>query len=66
MKVIALKSFVSNMPNGHKYRAEVGDELDMPAGADWLEADLVELIAPETPKAKPVPVVATPRQRKRS
>lgn len=61
MKVRALKSFVANMPNGHKYRAEIGDVLEMPSGADWLTAGLVEAVVLD-PKPESKSVNRSPRR----
>ena len=45
MKVRALVGFVATI-DGVKYRAQAGDELLLPDGADWLRAGLVEKVAP--------------------
>lgn len=60
MMVKALNSFVGSV-NGIKYRVAAGDVLELPAGADWLRAGLVEVVAePEAPE-----VVAEPEAPKR-
>lgn len=52
MKVKALVSFVSTLDNV-KHRIQAGQEFDLPKGADWLGAGLVELVEPEEkPAAK--------------
>lgn len=47
VKVRGLTGFVSTI-DGVKYRVQAGDELDLPEGADWLKAGLVEQV--EAPK----------------
>ncbi len=42
-RVKAKVSFVARIGD-RVYRAQAGDELDMPAEADWLKADLVEAV----------------------
>jgi hypothetical protein len=51
MQVKALVSFVSNL-NGKKYRVQAGDELELPKGADWLAAGLVEALDQPSPKGR--------------
>ena len=48
MKVKALKSFVSTI-DSVKHRIQEGDVFDLPKGADWLTAGLVEMVAAEKP-----------------
>lgn len=43
MKVIAKRAFVDTI-DGVKYRPEVGETIDMPAGADWIQAGLVDQV----------------------
>lgn len=45
MKVLALISFVATI-DGVKYRVKAGDELELPKGADWLQAGFVEKVTP--------------------
>ena len=45
MKVKVLIGFVSTI-EGIKYRVQAGDELELPKGADWVKAGLVEPVAP--------------------
>lgn len=45
MKVKALIGFVGTVA-GTKHRVQAGDELEMPKGADWLDAGLVEQVTP--------------------
>jgi hypothetical protein len=52
MKVIALISFVSRI-DGQAYRANEGDELEMPKGADWVKAGLAKKKPAARKKAKP-------------
>ncbi len=61
MKVKALNSFVGTV-NGIKYRVAAGDVLDLPDGADWLRAGLVE-VEPE-PEAEPTPEAPKPARKK--
>ena len=51
MKVRALIGFVSTI-DGVKHRIQEGDEFDLPKGADWLSAGLVELVEGDKPAAK--------------
>lgn len=46
MKVKALISFVGYDGQGKKWRVSEGDELELPAGVDWLEKGLVEALTP--------------------
>lgn len=43
MRVIARTGFVATH-DGKKYRVQAGDEIEMPAGADWLACELVEAV----------------------
>lgn len=44
MRVRAVVSFVSTF-GGRNYKANRGDVLEMPAGADWLSSGLVQVVA---------------------
>lgn len=52
MRVKAVTSFVATI-GGVKYRVQAGDELEMPKGADWLQAGFVE--AADQPSPQPSP-----------
>lgn len=80
MRVHAFKSFVA-VVNGRKYRVCEGDVVDMPDGADWIRAGLVEEAEPganpdsepdmddekiETATALPAPETATGKPARRS
>lgn len=54
MKVKAIKGFVG-MVNGQPVPWPEGQVGEMPAGADWIKAGLVEAVDPEQPKAAPRP-----------
>jgi hypothetical protein len=60
MKVKALCGFVGTH-DGVKYRAQPGDTLDMPRGADWIKAGLVEKL-PRTSTRKRTTRKATPKK----
>lgn len=49
MKVEVLIGFVSTI-QGVKYRAQAGDVLEMPPGADWVKAGLVSPLPSPSPK----------------
>lgn len=49
MLVKAVTSFVATI-GGVKYRVQAGDELEMPKGADWLQAGFVEAAEKPAPK----------------
>ena len=54
MRVKAVIGFVATI-DGVKYRVQAGDELEMPKGADWLQAGFVEAVDPSpqpSPKGK--------------
>lgn len=56
MKVKILVSFVDTL-NGEKYRMREGDEVELPAGANWLEVGFAVEMAPK---------VVTKRSRKKA
>ena len=72
MKVTALVSFVG-FSGGVKVRANEGDVIDMPEGADWLSAGLVEPFeeqksvrkAPESAAVEPSESAMKPPAKKR-
>lgn len=53
VKVRALISFVGRDGSGKKHIIDVGDELELPAGTDWLDVGFVEPVEAETKKAAP-------------
>lgn len=68
MKVKAIRSFVGKGPDGIKYRAAVGDILELPDWSDWIRAGLVVPVeddAPETAATQPAETAAKPKARKR-
>lgn len=62
----ALKSFISRI-DGQTYRVGQDDVLEMPLGADWAQAGLVEALdnAPETASVKPPERAVTKKSRAR-
>jgi len=67
MRVQAKKNFAAQVPGLGRFRAEVGDEFDLPAGVDWVEAGLVEPVSrePETAAVKPGENAMRPRAAER-
>lgn len=53
MRVKATRSFVGSDGNGHKHRVQVGQELDLPPGTDWLTKGFVVAVEQEEPAEKP-------------
>ncbi len=65
MMVKALNSFVGSV-NGAKYRVAAGDVLELPDGADWLRAGLVEVVAePEAVEVVAEPEAVKPARKKK-
>lgn len=52
MRVKAVTSFVATI-GGVKYRVQAGDELEMPKGADWLQAGFVAAAEESAPAPTP-------------
>jgi hypothetical protein len=50
LRVKALKSFGARV-GGENYHVSLGQELDLPAGADWLKAGLVAPVGVSTETA---------------
>ena len=68
MKVKALKGFAGRL-DGVSYTVSEGDIIDLPEGADWLRAGLVELFTdgPEAAAMAPAETATRrPRARKRT
>jgi hypothetical protein len=66
--VRALKSFGGSDGRGHRVHHSAGDIFELPDGADWLRAGLVEAhpLERETAALEPPEKAVMPRPRKRA
>ncbi len=68
MRAIVIRSFISTI-DGVKYRGSEGDEIEVPKGADWMNAGFVEPLNAtkrETAAVEPAnETAAAPKPRRR-
>ena len=65
MKVKALNSFVGTV-NGVKHRVAADDVFELPEGADWLRAGLVEAVPEPESEQAPEPEAPKPARKKKA